>query len=157
MTVGVTATVSGIQRLNAKMNNRVNFLTGTGMRAVLKDSADDLVVQYKRTIESFTPGDVRDLAESTKKQKMRSVGFVYPILQRTMQMVNSMYASVHPPGRGWTIAIGFTGSQRGVENATIAKAHIEGTAHLPKRDFTKIPPSWKSTLYRRIRDGLARS
>lgn len=151
-----TITTSGIEKLRLRTSRRVNFLGREGIRSVLSASGDEMIAAFKKNIESFTPGTVADLKESTKKQKQAKVGFVYPILKRTMQMMNSMYVRVYAPagGRGWTVKLGFAGSQGGTLNSTIADAHIRGLGRLPKRDFTNVPRNVVSNIYRRIRAGL---
>lgn len=153
MSTGIT--VNGIERLRLKAQARADVLKGSEMRAILNKAGDDLVEAYKNKIQSFNPGSVTDLAESTKKQKMRKVGFVYPILMRTSQMMNSMFVTVRAPrSGGWILALGFKGSQGRATNAQIADAHINGTSRVPKRDFTKIPAAWRDSLFRRIRDAI---
>lgn len=154
----VTITGRGLEKLGAKVTRRANFLGTGGMLNVLHQAADDLLDVYKNQIRAFTPGSVPDLAESTKKSKRRQVGFIYPILIRTQQLLNSMYMRVRKPsgGKGWGIQLGFAGSQNGTANSRIAEIHITGEGNMPERDFTKVPKAWRQDLIRRIRDALRR-
>jgi hypothetical protein len=158
VTIGVKTSVVGLERFATRMTNRANFL-GSGMKPLLREAGDELIETYKERIESFTPGEVPDLKDSTKKQKAKQVGFVYPILVRTRTMIDSMYARVKSAvrGSGWGIAIGFSGSQKGVSNARIAQIHITGEGNMPMRDFTKVPASFSDSIFRRIRDALRRA
>lgn len=154
----IRSTVTGITALHATVSRRANFLGSNGMRTILRQKADDLEGEFKKNIMGFTPGPVQDLAASTKKEKQSKVGFIYPILVRTYQFINSMYTRVMAPlsGGGWNIKLGFAGSQNGVTNQRIAEIHIKGEGHMPKRDFTKVPTSWRVDLINRIRDALRR-
>lgn len=154
----VNVTTTGITSLHATVTLRANFLGSNGMRVLLRQKADDLEGEFKKNIQSFTPGAVPDLKDSTKKEKQRKVGFVYPILVRYGVLINSMFTRVFSPsgGSGWNIKLGFTGSQGGTSNQRIAEIHINGEGHMPKRDFTKVPRTWRTDLINRIRGALRR-
>ena len=139
---GLRVTTVGLERLEAKVTRRVNFLGGPGMRAVFQEAARELLIEYKTQVETFTPGPVRDLKPATKVRKQREVGFIYPILRRTGDMLQSMVAKVHYTS-AWAIRVTFPGvNRKGTRNQVVAKAHIEGTARLPVRDFTKVSRAW---------------
>lgn len=156
--INIKSQVVGLERFARKASNRANFLGADGMEDILDKAGADLVERYKKKIESFTPGSVPDLAESTKKQKARLGVSVYPILKRFGTLMDSMFYKVRRPmgGRGWIVAIGFAGSQNGVANARIAQIHIEGQGRNPIRDFTKIPREWGREVFKSIREGLAK-
>ena len=159
MTTSVTVTTGGLERLRAKVNARLNFLGRGGIREVLERNAQDLKQQYRRKVESFVPGEVPDLKDATKKQKMREVGFIYPILRRTGEMLASMAVKVVPPqeGHGWRIQVTFRGTHTGgTRNQVIANAHINGEGRNPVRDFTKVSPQWVGNLMKQIRAGFTR-
>lgn len=149
----------GGERLRAKINRRINFLGRGGIREVLEENAEELIKLYRRKVESWVPGEVPDLKEATKKEKRRQVGFVYPILKRTGELLDSATAKVLPPagGRGWRIAVTFPGRHAGgVLNEVIAMAHINGEGNNPVRDFTKVSPQWVGNLLKQVRAGFTR-
>lgn len=155
----VSVTTSGLERLEEKITRRANFIGTNGVRDILRQSAKELEEHYKETIKSFTPGTVQDLKESTKKQKMRKHGRIYPILVGFGDLINSIKALVFKPvrGSGWGIRLMFQGANRqGVMNARVAEAHIEGQGNLPKRDFTKVPGWWRQKVLSRISQALRR-
>lgn len=156
--IRVQIQTAGITKLAAKADRRLNFLGSGAVRAILQQSAGELVEAFQENIEAMTPGRVPDLKDSTKKKKLKKYGSVYPILKATHSMFNSMTAQVFAPrGNGWVIRVAFPGSDvDGGSNADKAKAHIEGTATLPKRDFTTIPRKWRTLLFQRIRAALRR-
>lgn len=151
----VTVTTAGLDRLRAKVHKALHFLGEDGMRAVLKEEGKQLVEMYKRTIASYTPGPVQDITQETKRRKARDGFAVYPILRASGDMMNSMYHVVRHAGGAWVLALGFRGTdRRGTPNAEKAKGHIEGTAHLPRRDFTVIPKGWSKHLTSQLRRKL---
>lgn len=151
----VSVTTAGLDRLTDRITRRANFLGGTAMKALMTDAAKDLAKAYEAKIASFAPGPVQDLKDATKKQKQNQVGFIYPILMRSGYLVSSMRGIAKVLSNGWTIAVDFPGTHPGGSaNNTIAKAHIEGTERLPKRDFTAVPARWRDALLQRLRDRL---
>jgi hypothetical protein len=154
MSVRFSMSVAGAQRLRAKMSNRVNFLGGDGVRKVLKTEGKALLAAFRQHANNLSPGDVPDLSESYKPQKRRAVGFIYPILRRTGEMLGSMYTNVIRDN-GWVIRVGFAGQHAGGgSNADIARAHIEGRGRLPKRDFTKLPPGFSARVRAHLVEAL---
>lgn len=156
--IAFKATTGGLERLAARITMRANFLGSARMRSmVVQPAADDLLKVYRQKIDSFNPGEVPDLAESTKKQKAKQVGFVYPILKRTLDFYNRMRAIITAPsgGSGWRIQIDFPGSKGSITNNRLAEIFIRGEGKQPKRDFTQIPNAWKSRLFTRLRNALA--
>ncbi len=152
----VNITVTGLHKLKAKVSRGAHFLGEDGLRSVLQEEGKGLVDTFRQTINTFTPGPVRDLKQATKEQKAREGWSVYPILVRSGDMVRSMKSLVrHGKRGGWTIAITFKGVDRyGERNDVKARAHLEGTAHLPVRDFTTIPRAWSKNLFSQIRKKL---
>lgn len=156
--INVKIRTAGQEKLAEKVSKRANFLGTEAMADICRVTAADVVTQFKHTIESFTPGRVPDLAESTKKEKQKAVGFIYPILKRTSELINSMMPFIRTPtgGKGWIIGVKFVGDHGGITNARLAEIHIEGEGNVPARDFTKVPASIKQGLFRRIRSALTR-
>lgn len=155
--ISFTATTGGLERLAARVTNRANFLGSARMRSVVQLAGDDLVRVYRQHIDTFNPGDVPDLAESTKKQKAKQVGFVYPILKRTFDFYNRMRAIITAPsgGSGWRIQIDFPGTKGSITNNRLAEIFIRGEGRQPRRDFTQIPNAWKNRLFARLRNAFA--
>lgn len=151
MSIQVHITGGGLKRLHTKLENQINFLGSGAVRSVLKEAADDLVSGIKDNIDSFTPGAVADLAPSTKKQKMRKFGRIYPVLKATGEMMESMYSYVRKKGvAGWAIGIRF----KGIRNKEVAQHHIDGGPNLPRRDFMKLPRGFSAGIIAQIRAGL---
>lgn len=147
-------TTLGLDRLHARITRRANFLSGIGLKDILRAAGDDLLKEFKKNIATFTPGPVRDLKPATKVQKQRQVGFIYPILHRTGDLIRSMHIRVVAV-RGLTLRLEFWGAHSGgTLNSKIAEVHITGQGVMPVRDFTKIPPSWVAKLKRNIREAL---
>jgi hypothetical protein len=140
-------TAVGIKNIEKRVTQRLNFLGGDGMRAIIQDMGKDAVLEVQKYVGRLNPGPVQDLTEKYKKVKQRMVGNVYPILARTLLMVSSMYSRVRRDTRGkWTISIGFSGSQpSGISNARLAQIHANGEGNMPKRDFIILPTGfgWK--------------
>lgn len=152
----VKVTSQGIERLSAKISRAVNFLGAAGIRSVLRSAADDLEVEFRKRIDSFTPGDVPDLAESTKKQKAAR-GSIYPILRRTDRMYDALTCKVYYVNGEWSIRLSFPGSsEKGIALSQIAQYHLDGTTKMPARNFTKISDHWKRNLIGQIRSQLFR-
>lgn len=145
----VRITTAGLEAISAKVSRAANFLSGSGMRAVLQQHGKMLVQEFRENIATFTPGPVPDIKPATKLQKQRGGFSVYPILVRTGDMVNSLYSNVIKKGRtSWRIALGFKGYNRsGSRNADVALAHLRGGPHLPQRDFTTITDKWRDSLF----------
>ncbi len=156
MSVRFGVTTNGLDNLITRLNNRVNFLGTSSTRALLNDKAQALLKEFKRNIDSFTPGDVPDLAMSTKKQKQKKYGRTYPILKATSEMYEKMAARVRlEAGRGWVISIFWRGGLRSAkENSDIADAHLKGNSNLPQRNFIRIPPNFRRNLLKSISDGI---
>ncbi len=140
----------GAQRVRGKLEKALNFLGGTKTRAIMRESGDEAIEIFKKQIESFKPGRVKDLSEGYKAQKLRSAGFVYPILVRTGEMVDSMFTRVSKDDRGWLIQLRF----KGARNQRIAERHIKGDGKLPRRDFTLLPPDFHYRVLKRLREAL---
>ena len=139
----------GVERLGARYRGKAQFLK-EGARPIMKKMADNAVEEVRENIESFTPGDVQDLAESTKKSKKRKYGTEYPILKATGEMMDSMYSYVEW-AKGWLISIRF----RGQRNRDIAERHINGDG-VPKRDFMKLSRAFRARVFAALRAGLWR-
>lgn len=153
MTVRVTT--SGAERMRTKAQKRLSNLQGGAVNKALNASGRDLIALYRARIESFIPGTVPDLKEQTKKTKQKQVGFVYPILRRTGQLVASMYHRVSMTESVATIRVGFRGRRAGgTLNSVIAGAHLDGTATLPKRDFTRVTSEWRRSIMARLRKAI---
>lgn len=148
MTVSVTTT--GLRKLQSKALRRAAFLASGGMKdLVLEPMAKDMVVEMRRTLTGFVPGQVPDLKASYRRMKQRKFGHAYPILHATGQLLQSMYSQVIRRGDVWVLQIGFRGSRGKTSNAAIAAAHIEGKG-VPKRDFTVIRKGWERQWLKRI-------
>lgn len=127
MTATAKMPTKGLETIEQRIRQRQAFLR-EGVRPILEQCADEMVAEMEGNIESFTPGRVKDLAPSTKKQKQRDVGSVYPILLKTGQMVSSMYSQVVRVASVWRIRLGFSGQHSGgISNAALAQIHIKGT------------------------------
>lgn len=152
MTVQLTS--AGFERLGFKISRVANFLGGDGIKSVLNETGDDLVREFKKNIETFVPGEVVDLADSTKKQKLKKVGFMYPILRRSGKFIDSMRVRVTKKSNQWGLELFFVGANGKTLNSIIGDAHLNGTGRMPKRDFTKISNEWKDRVWERIRSRL---
>lgn len=154
MSVGVTITTTGLDRLATKFTNRLNFLRGSGVRQLLESESVSLLEAVREQVETYTPGAMVDLKDATKKQKARAVGFVYPILKRYGDTLRAMQCVVSSPGggSGWVVSIVFPGShpRSGVPFDRIVQAHVRGEGHNPKRDFLKLPPGWSPRFLDRL-------
>lgn len=139
----------GTERLAARYRGKAQFLK-EGARPIMKAMGDKAVEEIKANIESFTPGEVQDLAESTKKSKKAKYGTEYPILRATGEMMNSMYSYVEW-AKGWLISIRF----RGARNREIALRHIHGDG-VPPRDFMKLSRAFRARVFAALRAGLWR-
>lgn len=157
--MNVTIQTVGLKRLAAKVDKRIYILSSTAMRQVLQEAGVDLVREFQSNIDAMTPGKVPDLKESTKKRKMKEVGFIYPILKRSGSMYDNMETKVvNSRTHGWTIQLRFAGQDpKGGVNRVKAEAHVAGRGHLPIRDFTTISRRWKTSLFQRIRDRMRRT
>lgn len=140
--------------MRAKTAGKIRSLQGRRVSDALNASGRDLIALYRSRITTFNPGPVQDLTERTKRQKQREVGFVYPILYRTGQLMASMYHKLVWDAATATIRIGFSGHNGGTPNAVIAKAHLDGTATLPARDFTRVTQQWRRALMQRLKEAV---
>lgn len=158
-TMRFTLTVGGLERIATRFEQRANFLRSERMRALLVKQGDTLLKAFRKTIDSFMPGQAQDLKDATKKAKQRLYGRVYPILKATGELYDQMAMRVVlVTGRGWVMRIYWKGSRRSAsENVKIAKIHIEGKGHMPQRDFTEVPHNFASKVFDAISDGLRRS
>lgn len=149
----------GLKRLEARVTRAANFLGSVGLAKELKDAGRELIEDIKQTVKGFTPGNVPDLKPATKIQKQKQVGFVYPILERTRELMRSMYVTVRPAnGFKFGFRVSFRGTHAGgSRNEVIARAHTEGTSRLPKRDFLKPTDKWRQALLARISKALKRA
>lgn len=152
----VTVRTAGLDRLIAKAKRKLDFLSSDGAREVMRKSGAELVTQFQRTINTFTPGPVKDLAPKTKVQKMRQVGRLYPILVRSGDLFRSMVPRVTRKGTQWSITVMYKGRKPNITNARLAQIHITGEGRNPPRDFTSIPKNWRVNLFQRLRRELQR-
>lgn len=140
--------------MRAKTEGKLRSLRGQRVHNAVNASGRDLIALYRSRVSTFNPGPVPDITEKTKRAKQRLVGFVYPILYRTGQLMASMYHKVSWDGATATLRIGFAGNNGGTPNATIAKAHLDGTATLPARDFTRVTQQWRRALMQRLKEAV---
>lgn len=157
----VTITTTGIRSLKRKVDKRIEFIRGPALRQLVLEMGADVIEAYNRKVMTFTPGRVRDLRPATKEQKQREVGYIYPILRRTGQMMNSIYTRVK--ARSWrdpryVIRLGFKGRHSGgIENSELARIHTLGLGNNPKRDFTALPKAltrrWTARILAALRKG----
>jgi len=149
---------AGFQRLQQKVTDRIERLRGHTLRRHVVKMADEIIHEYNRTIDNFTPGTVKDLSPKYKVQKAQEFGHVYPILKASGAMAASMYHEVKVRSRGaiYSIKIRFRGNNGKITNRRLAMIHITGEGKMPARDFTKLPPGFAAKWTRRILAELRR-
>lgn len=147
-------TSDGARRMAEHYARRAEGAGEAKVRPVLQRLGKQIVESYQRTIEGMTPGRFRDLAESTKRQKARDVGHVYPMLAATLAMVSSLYSRVERRAGAWFVRVSFAGRHPGskLTNKQLAQLHVEGGPHLPARDFTRVP----NRIFNQAREELRR-
>ncbi len=151
--MNITVKNSAAEQMDVKITKRIAALKGWPIRKELLQMAEDVIAEYHKVQQGFTPGAVPDLAESTKKAKAREHGFVYPILTATGQMMGQMRAEVRVRSRQeiYSIVIIFDGTREsGITNARLAQIHREGEGNMPKRDFMILSDKFTSRWTRRI-------
>lgn len=155
----MTASFKGSQLLAEKYSRRANLLGSGGMRAVMRQTADDVEAQLRARVDSFTPGAVADLSPKYKERKAARYGHVYPILIGAGALLASMRTRVLQTKAGtWIIRLEFWGQHpSGIRNDALADAHIRGDGPLPPRDFTRLPPAVRAELRARTLEALRRS
>lgn len=153
--------VGGTERLALKYSRRMNLLGTAAVGKIFGEAADELLVLYRKRVQSFRPGDVPDLTPGYKKQKRAAVGTVYPILWRTGYLISHLARRVY--ARPWRIRLLFGGGQHpeaGIPTKRLAEIHIKGEGRVPPRDFTQLPEEWvkrwKDRLRRRLRRAVNR-
>lgn len=151
MSIRVTVTSAAATRLKMRLTRAANFLGGQGVQRIMDEAAKDLVSAYQKQLLSFTPGAVPDLSDGYKEVKQKKHGLIYPILYATGGLFESMRMRAALKDAGWVFKLSFIGSNGGTPYDTIGNAHIEGTSRLPKRDFTKIPATWRKSLMATMR------
>lgn len=142
----------GLEKLHHRFRQKAAALVDT--KPILQKAAPQLIRILKRNIEDFRPGSVPDLKEATKKRKQKQVGFIYPILKRFGDMMDSMAAVVTKA----SIGVEFRGVNReGVRNSRVARVHLRGEGRNPKRDFFKIPKTFRDSIIDAVRAKFRRS
>lgn len=149
--------LKAMRTFREKVTQRVNFLGSNRMRSVMKRAGDDYIREVERYISTLAPGNVPDLAEKTKKQKVKQVGFMYPILYRTGQFIASFRSMVYSPTKGqpWQIKLTYKGvHDNGIRMSRLAEIHGRGLGRMPKRDFTNIPTARRRRWFQKWMDVL---
>lgn len=142
-------TTTGIGNLRAKVATKIKAMSGPAIKRAVNKMADEMLAEYRGLEESFIPGPVTDLTEKYKKRKQKKHGSVYPILQATSQMMDSMFHKVSATGSKFKIFVGFRGrhSNSKLSNERLAEIHINGEGTQPVRNFMKLSRgfTWKWT------------
>lgn len=132
-------TTTGLGKLRARAATKLKGLTGPAIKRAAGLMADETLAEYRSLEETFLPGPVDDLTEPYKKRKAKKFGSVYPILQASGQMMNSMVHVVKVAKGLITIAVDFRGRRTPrLTNARLAEIHVEGQGTQPKRNFMKL-------------------
>ncbi len=145
-------TVTGIGKLRAKATTKVKRMAGPAVKKAVEQMADEVLAEYRGKEESFVPGSVADLDEKYKKRKQKKFGQVYPILQASGQMMNSMFHKVTAAGSRFSIFVGFKGRHAGTKlsNEQLVKIHTGGEGTQPVRNFLKLSRGFTTKWTRRI-------
>jgi len=93
--------------------------------------------------------DWKDLAEVTKKKKMREVGFVYPILVRTRRLINSFEITSPRITKDY-------GEISVFNSVEYAIYHQEGTSKMPQRVILRFQKQQIEDIYNIINNWLFR-
>lgn len=144
-------TTTGIRALQLKVATKLTMMGGPVLANSVRMVGDNIVAQFRRNIDSFTPGSVEDLTPKYKKVKLKKYNKVYPILRATDQLYNSIYRRVAKTKTGYKIFIGFTGNRSGkISNSRLAEIHANGMGNNSERDFMFIPRGFAWNQTRRI-------
>lgn len=80
--------IEGAEEIREKINNLIAL--GKDLRPQFESIASDFYKSQRQIVFSATPGKYDDLKDSTKKQKEKKVGFVYPILVQSGRLRDSL-------------------------------------------------------------------
>ena len=151
----------GLRALAVKAERKTKLLTGVALQEIFDRGADELEFVFRRNVQRFTPGGVKDLTPKYKLRKEKQVGYAYPILYRTGVLMAALYTKAVKPvtGHVWKIRYGFAGihPENGVDLAQLAEWHINGEGRNPKRDFTTVPKEWQVSFVKRVSKALTQA
>lgn len=155
--VGDTANIREVYASRAKA------LRGEALRGTLQDMGQAIVSKYE---ENIMDGGFADLATKYKQRKQKMWGHIYPILVASGQLLASFKARVFfEGGVRWVIQVTSPGQHidergRSMANNKLAQLHIDGTANMPARDFTKLGAGfynhWRAVIRSAIRSSSRR-
>lgn len=157
----VRITSVGIKNIEQRVTQRLNFLGGEGMRALLQEMGKDAVREIQKRVGTQNPGPVKDLTPRYKKDKLKKVGYIYPILFRTGYMISTMASRVRKRmlTPRWVISITFLGQHPGakISTAELAQIHALGKGHMPKRDFIVLPKGFGWKWQKKISNAVSKA
>ncbi len=144
-------TVTGLNKLRARAATKLKGLTGPAVKRAAALMADETLAEYRSLEETFLPGPVADLTEPYKKRKAKLHGSVYPILQASGELMDSMFHMVKVTKGLIVIAVDFKGRRSPkLTNAKLAEIHVEGQGTQPKRNFMKLSRGFMTKWTRRF-------
>ena len=116
------------------------------LRPIFESITSDFYKSNKKLIFSASPGQYRDLKDTTKKTKQREVGFIYPILVMRGRLKNSLRS------RGDSEAIQESDKKNLVLGTTTPYGGFlqEGTKHMPPRPFLLVDVGNRAGRWLRI-------
>lgn len=122
------------------------------LRFPFKQISGDFYKSEKSIFQLKGPGRYKDITPQTKTQKLREVGFIYPILKRTRRLEKSVTS---PRTKDSILKIGKKELIIGTK-VPYAAFHQEGTKRMPRRPFFFIGPEAPRFATRRQQGRLER-